>query len=69
MLHLKTIVLMRGIQLNENFSNFIYPVLTITQNEEKLHIFYSNSLVNFLYGHTMHEGKCTDEMNVSEQES
>ena len=45
MLHLKMIVLMRGIQLNKNFWNLSYPVLTTTQNYEKLHIFDSNSLV------------------------
>ena len=28
-----------------SFSNWSYPVLTTTQNDEKLHIFYSNSLV------------------------
>ena len=44
MLHLISIILMRGIQL-KNFSNLSYPVLTTTQNDEKLHIFYSNSLV------------------------
>ena len=38
MLHLKILVLMRGIKLNKN------PVLTTTQNDEKLHIFDSNSL-------------------------
>ena len=45
MLHLKMIVLMRGIQLNKYFSNLSYPVLTTTQNNKKLHIFDSNSLV------------------------
>ena len=45
MLHLKMIVLMRGIQLNKNFSNLSNPVLTATQNDKKLHIFDSNSLV------------------------
>ena len=39
MLHLKMIVLMRWIQLNKNFTNLSYPVLTTTQNEKKLHIF------------------------------
>ena len=39
MLHLILIVLMRGIQLKNNFSNLSYPVLTTTQNDEKLHIF------------------------------
>ena len=39
MLHIKMIVLMRGIQLNKNFWNLSYPVLTTTQNDEKLHIF------------------------------
>ena len=72
MLHLKTIVLMRGIELNKNFSNFIYPVLTTTQNDKKLHIFDFNSLVIFsiwAYYTIIHEGTCTNEMNVSEQES
>ena len=45
MLHLVLIILMRGIQLKKNFSNWSYPVLTTTQNDEKLHIFYSYSLV------------------------
>ena len=45
MLHLVSIVLMRGIQLKKNFSNWSYPVLTTTQNDEKLHIFYFDSLV------------------------
>ena len=45
MLHLILIVLMRGIQLKKNFSNLSYPVLTTTQNDDKLHIFDSNSLV------------------------
>ena len=45
MLHLKMIVFKRGIQLNKNFSNLSNPVLTTTQNEKKLHIFDSNSLV------------------------
>ena len=44
-LHLILIVLMRGIQVKKNFSNLSYPVLTTTQNNEKLHIFDSNSLV------------------------
>ena len=44
MLHLISIVLMRGIQLKKNFPNLSYPVLT-TQNDDKLHIFDSNSLV------------------------
>ena len=69
MLHLKMIVLMRGIQLNTNFSNLSNPVLTTTQNEKKLHIFDSNSLVSFLYGHIIHDVTCTNEMNVSDQES
>ena len=46
MLHLKLIVLKRGIQLNKNFPYLTYPVLTTTQNNEKLHIVDSNSLVN-----------------------
>ena len=45
MLHLILIVLMRVIQLKKNFSNLSYPVLTTTQNDDKLHIFDSNSLV------------------------
>ena len=45
MLHLKTIILMRGIQLNKKFSNLSDPVLTTAQNDKKLHIFDSNSLV------------------------
>ena len=45
MLHLISIVLMRGIQVKKNFSNLSYPVLTTIQNDEKLHIFDSNSLV------------------------
>ena len=45
MLHLKLIILKRGIQLNKNFSHLTYPVLTTTQNDEKLHILDSNSLV------------------------
>ena len=36
MLHLKMLVLMRGIQLNKIFSNLSYPVLTTTQNDEKI---------------------------------
>ena len=32
------------IQLNKNFLNLSYPVLTTTQNDKKLHIFYFNSL-------------------------
>ena len=42
MLHLKLIVLKRGIQLNKNFSHLTYPVLTTTQNDEKLHSLGSN---------------------------
>ena len=37
-LYLKSIVLKRGIQLNKNFPYLTYPVLTTTQNNEKLHI-------------------------------
>ena len=66
MLHLVSIILMRGIQLKKNFSNWSYPVLTTTQNDEKLHIFYSDSLVILSI---MHGETCTDEVNVSEQES
>ena len=36
---------MRQIQLNDNFSNSTYPVLTTAQNDEKIHIFYPDSLV------------------------
>ena len=36
MLHLVSIVLMRGIQVKKNFSNLSYPVLTTTQNNELL---------------------------------
>ena len=35
MLHLKMILLMKGIQLNKNFSNLSNPVLTTTQNDKK----------------------------------
>ena len=45
MLHLTLIVLKRGIQLNKNISHLTYPVLTTTQNNKKLHIVDSNSLV------------------------
>ena len=45
MLHVKMIILMRGIQLSKNFSNFSNPVLTTTHNDKKLHIFNSHSLV------------------------
>ena len=38
---------MRGIQLNDNFSNSTNPVLTTAQNDEKIHIFDSDSLVVF----------------------
>ena len=34
-------------QLNKNFSHLSYTVLTTIQNDEKLHIFDSNSLVIF----------------------
>ena len=47
MLHLISIKLITGIQQKKNFSNLSYPVLTTTQNDEKLHIFDSNSLVIF----------------------
>ena len=66
MLHLKMIILMRVIQLNKNFSNLSYSVLTTTQNEKKVHIFDSNSLA---HAHIIHEGTFTNEVNVSEQES
>ena len=45
MSHLISIMFMRGIQVEKNFSNLNYPVLTTTQKDEKLHIFDSNSLV------------------------
>ena len=45
MLHLKILVSMTEIQLNKNFGNLSYPVLTTTQYNEKLHILYFNSLV------------------------
>ena len=44
MLHLISIKLITGIQLKKNFSNLSYPILT-THNDDKLHIFVSNSLV------------------------
>ena len=53
MLHLVSIILMRGIQLKKNFSNWSYPVLATTQNDEKLHIFYFNSLVILFYMGTL----------------
>ena len=42
MSHLKTIVLMRAIQLNKNFSNLSYLVLTTTQNNKKFDIFVTH---------------------------
>ena len=36
MLHLKTIVLMKGIHQNENISNLSNPVLTTTRNDKKI---------------------------------
>ena len=45
MLHLIMTVLMRGIQFNKKFWNMSYLVFTTTQNDEKLHVFDSNSLV------------------------
>ena len=36
---------------------------------KKFTIFYSNSLVILSNGHIAHKGICTDEVNVSEQES
>ena len=53
MLHLKIIILMRGIQLKKNFWNWSYPVFTSTQIDKKLHIFHSNSLV-ILFRWTYH---------------
>ena len=67
MLHLKSIVLKRGILLNKNFSHLTYPVLTTTQNDEQLHIFDSSSLVIISHHHIIHEEMGTDEMNVSEE--
>ena len=69
MLHLISIVLMTGIQLKKKFSNWNYPVLTTTQNNEKLHIFYSNSLVILSIWTYSHGETCKDEVNVFEQES
>ena len=40
MLHLVSIVLMRGIQVKKNFSNLSYPVLTTIQNDENLHFLF-----------------------------
>ena len=59
---------MRGIQLNKNFCNFSYPVLTTTQNDEKLHIFDSNSLVilSIWTYHTWREKYRWDEHNWTE---
>ena len=70
MLQLKMIVLMRGIQLNKNFSHVTYPVLTTTQNDKKkLHIFDSNSLVIIsIWAYNTQREWVLDEMNVSEQE-
>ena len=51
MLHFKTIVLMRGIQLNKNFSNLSNPVLTATQNEKKI----AHFLFQF-FGHPFYMG-------------
>ena len=68
MLYLKIILLKRGIQLNKNFWSLSYPVLTTTQNDKKLHIFDSNSLV-ILSIWTWHEETCTDDMNVTEHKA
>ena len=43
MLHLKMIILKRGIQLNKNFSNLSNPVLTTTQNDFKKCTFFELS--------------------------
>ena len=64
-----SLTLMRGIQLYKNFCNLSYPVLTTTQNDEKLHIFIPNLQSSFLYGYIIHEETYTDEMNVSEHKS
>ena len=61
-------IMMTGIQLNKNFSNFIYPILT-TQNEKNCTFFIPILKSCILYGHIIHEETCTNEMNVSEQES
>ena len=63
MLHLKSIVLKRGIHLNKNILHLTYPVLTTTQNDEKIahcgfQFFSHHFYMGILY---------TDEMNVSEQ--
>ena len=64
MLHLVSIVLMRGIQLKKNFSNWSYPVLTTTQNDEKLHIFSASSASCGRYASCVHAGglSCFGEM-------
>ena len=61
MLHLKMIVLMRESQLNKNFGNLSYPLLTTIQNDEKLHIFDSNSFSMNCYRHC---GLCLDYCNL-----
>ena len=45
MLHFKSIILQRGIQLNKNFVHLTYSVLTTTYNDEKLHILDSSPLI------------------------
>ena len=59
---------MRGIQLNKNFSNLSYPVLTTTHNDEKLHIFDSKSLVMLSIStyHTLRDMYRWDECNWTE---
>ena len=68
MLNLKLIVLKRGIQLNKNFSHLTYPVLITTQNDEKLHIVDSNSLViiSIWAYYTLKDGNRWDECILTE---
>ena len=67
-LHLIMTVLVIEIQLNKNLWNLSYPVLTTTQNDEKLHIFDSNSLVivSIWTYHTWREMYRWDECNWTE---
>ena len=53
---------------NKNFWNLTYPVLTTTQNDEKLHIFDSNSLVilSIWTYHTWRDMYRWDECNWTE---
>ena len=59
MLHLVSIVLMRGIQLKKNFSNWSYPVLTATQNDEKI----THFLLRF-FSHPFYMGTLCMERHV-----